>query len=107
MNLPSLRFVEEVTLHKLSHFLPAQNPLKDFVHHNTLHAFQDKDFFTALQESSEIFGYKTFLPLSDFRKKLKSNKITNWEYLSRAEQIKVLNAFSAYYGLFSKFLKPE
>lgn len=37
----------------------------------------------------------------------KSNKITNWEYLSRAEQIKVLNAFSAYYGLFSKFLKPE
>ena len=75
MNLTSLRFVEEVTLHKLSHFLPAQNPLKDFVHHNTLHAFQDKDFFTALQESSEIFGYKTFLPLSDFRKKLKSNKI--------------------------------
>lgn len=60
MNLTSLRFVEEVTLHKLSHFLPAQNPLKDFVHHNTLHAFQDKDFFTALQESSEIFGYKTF-----------------------------------------------
>ena len=75
MNLTSLRFVEEATLHKLSHFLPAQNPLKDFVHHNTLHAFQDKDFFTALHESSEIFGYKTFLPLSEFRKKLKSNKI--------------------------------
>ena len=75
MNLTSLRFVEEVTLHKLSHFLPAQNPLKDFVHHNTLHAFQDKDFFIALQESSEIFGYKTFLPLSDFRNKLKKNEI--------------------------------
>ncbi|QZK91828.1 DUF2309 domain-containing protein [Flavobacterium sp. CHNK8] len=67
--------MEEATLHKLSHFLPAQNPLKDFVHHNTLHAFQDKDFFTALQESSEIFGYKTFLPLSDFRNKLKNNQI--------------------------------
>lgn len=37
----------------------------------------------------------------------KSNKITNWEELSRAEQIKVLNAFSAYYSLYSKFLKPE
>ena len=37
----------------------------------------------------------------------KSNKITNWEDLSRVEQIKVLNAFSSYYGLFSKFLKPE
>lgn len=77
MNLTSLRFVEEATLHKLSHFLPAQNPLKDFVHHNTLHAFQDKDFFTALQESSEIFGYKTFLPLSDFRNKLKNNQINS------------------------------
>ena len=75
MNVTSLRFVEEVTLHKLSHFLPAQNPLKDFVHHNTLHAFQDKNFFTALQESSETFGYKTFLPLADFRNKLKSNEI--------------------------------
>lgn len=77
MNATSLRFVEDVTLHKLSHFLPAQNPLKDFVHHNTLHAFQDKDFFTALQESSEIFGYKTFLPLSDFRNKLKNNEISS------------------------------
>lgn len=77
MNLTSLRFVEEVTLQKLSHFLPAQNPLKDFVHHNTLHAFQDKDFFTALQESSEIFGYKTFLPLSEFRNKLKNNQINS------------------------------
>ncbi len=77
MNLTSLRFVEEVTLYKISHFLPAQNPLKDFVHHNTLHAFQDKDFFTALQESSETFGYKTFLPLNDFRDKLKNNEINS------------------------------
>ncbi len=77
MNLTSLRFTEEATLHKLSHFLPAQNPLKDFVHHNTLHAFQDKDFFAALQESSEIFGYKTFLPLNDFRVKLKNNEINS------------------------------
>ena len=75
MNVTSLRFVEEVTLHKLSHFLPAQNPLKDFVHHNTLHAFQDKDFFTALQESSEIFGYKTFL----LCKKVGSNAINSFE----------------------------
>lgn len=77
MNSTSLKFVEEATIHKLSHFLPAQNPLKDFVHHNTLHAFQDKDFFAALQESSEIFGYKTFLPLNDFRSKYKNNEINS------------------------------
>ena len=37
----------------------------------------------------------------------KSNKTTDWSALSRAEQIKVLNALSAYYGLYSRFLKPE
>jgi len=68
MNIESLRFVEDNILHKLSHYLPAQNPLKDFVHHNTLHAFQDKPFFEALQEASELFGYKTFLSFQDFKK---------------------------------------
>lgn len=68
MNTNYLRFVEDNALHKLSHYLPAQNPLKDFVHHNTLHAFQDKPFFEALQEASELFGYKTFLSLQDFKK---------------------------------------
>ena len=63
-----LGFAEDNVLHKLAHYLPAQNPLKDFVHHNTLHAFQDKPFFEALQEASELFGYKTFLALHDFRK---------------------------------------
>ena len=37
----------------------------------------------------------------------KSNKVTDWKDLNRAEQIKVLNAFSAYYNLYAKFIKPE
>lgn len=77
MKSKTLLFDETIVLQDLAHYLPAQNPLKDFVHHNTLHAFQDKDFFTALQESSEIFGYKTFLPLSAFRNKLKNNQINS------------------------------
>lgn len=68
-------FDEHHVLHNLMHYLPAQNPLKDFVHHNTLHAFQDKPFFTALHEASVIFGYKTYLPLSDFRKKYNNGEI--------------------------------
>jgi len=69
MNTISLRFVEHDVLHKLSHYLPAQNPLKDFVHHNTLHAFQDLPFYKALQMASNVFGYKTYLSLSEFREK--------------------------------------
>lgn len=50
-------------IHKLKHFLPAQAPLKDFIHHNTLHAFQDQNFFEAITQASHIFGYKvTFSP---------------------------------------------
>lgn len=68
-------FDEEHVLHQLKHFLPAQNPLKDFVHHNTLHAFQEKDFFTALHEASQIFGYKTYLTLEEFRNKYSKSEI--------------------------------
>lgn len=54
-------------LHELKHYLPAQAPLKDFIHHNTLHGFQSNSFFEGLQKASVIFGYKTLLPLSDYR----------------------------------------
>jgi uncharacterized protein YbcC (UPF0753/DUF2309 family) len=68
-------FDEQHVLHNLIHYLPAQAPLKDFVHHNTLHAFQNKKFFEALQESAEIFGYKTYLSLSDFRERYNQKEI--------------------------------
>jgi len=54
-------------LHDLKHYLPAQAPLKDFIHHNTLHGFQSKSFFEGIAKASAIFGYKTLLPLSDYR----------------------------------------
>lgn len=62
-------------LHELRHYLPAQAPLKDFVHHNTLHAFQDRNFFDALHEASTIFGYKTALSLNEFRELFRQRKI--------------------------------
>jgi uncharacterized protein len=55
------------TIHELKHFLPAQAPLKDFIHHNTLHAFQGLNFFQAINEASEIFGYNVSLSLNDYR----------------------------------------
>lgn len=62
-------------LHHLQHFLPTQAPLKDFVHHNTLHAFQNLKFFDALRDASEIFGYKTRLSLSEYRAHFASGRI--------------------------------
>lgn len=70
------------SIHNLKHFLPAQAPLKDFVHHNTLHAFQGDDFFTALNKANEIFGYKVFLTIDEYRELFKKGKI-NEQILDR------------------------
>lgn len=55
------------TLHALSHYLPAQAPLKDFIHHNTLHAFQSLPFEEAIVKASAIFGYKVNLTIDEYR----------------------------------------
>jgi uncharacterized protein len=62
-------------LHELRHFLPAQAPLKDFVHHNTLHAFQQLPFFQALKQANSQFGYQGFLSLEEYRQLYREGKI--------------------------------
>ncbi len=60
-------FNEHETIHELKHYLPSQAPLKDFIHHNTLHAFQDQKFHYALRTANTIFGYKVYLRLDEYR----------------------------------------
>ncbi len=68
-------FQLEKVVEKLSHYLPSQSPLKDFIHHNTLHAFQHDSFHEGLKKSSELFGYKTYLQLSEYRQLFQEGKI--------------------------------
>ncbi len=68
-------FNEEHTLHELRHYLPAQAPLKDFIHHNTLHAFQHRHFSAALKQAADVFGYKTRLTLEEYRTLFYAEKI--------------------------------
>lgn len=75
MNSTQVVYDEAHVLHELKHYLPAQNPLKDFVHHNTLHAFQSAPFHEALQQANQVFGYKTYLPLDEFRKRFHQQEI--------------------------------
>jgi uncharacterized protein YbcC (UPF0753/DUF2309 family) len=69
-------FDEHHLLHQLQHYLPAQAPLKDFVHHNTLHGFQHLPFEAALRTARTIFGYKTSLSLDEYRDQYAEGKIS-------------------------------
>ncbi len=65
----------EQIIHQLKHYLPSQAPLKDFIHHNTLHAFQEDSFFDALRKSKVMFGYQTLFNLQQFRVIFSEGKI--------------------------------
>lgn len=75
-DLQSSNFDLEEVLHHLEHYLPAQSSLKDFIHHNTLHAFQHVSFFDALRTANEVFGYKTSLSVAEYRSLFKQGKIS-------------------------------
>ncbi len=101
-------FNEKEVLHHLKHFLPSQSPLKDFIHHNTLHAFQDKDFHSGLLTSSAIFGYKPYLQIDEYRALHMQGKISSealrisWNKWANRNTIGLL-----YEDLTEKKFRPE
>lgn len=68
-------FNEADAIHELKHFLPAQQALKDFIHHNSLHAFQQMKFYDAIFKASEIFGFQVHLQLPEYRAMHKTGRI--------------------------------
>ena len=70
-------FNEAHVLKELKHYLPSQTPLKDFIHHNTLHGFQNLKFYDAIFKASKIFGYQVTLELTDYRKLYEIGRIKN------------------------------
>lgn len=70
----------------LDHILPGQAPLKDFVHHNTLHGYEADTFPDALAKSRQRSGNRGYLPENEFRALYAKGRIT------REDLIPILDA---------------
>ncbi len=55
--------------------LPSQAPIRVFVHHNTLHAFEDLPFAEAVQQGTKAYGCHAYLPEDRFREKVAHGRI--------------------------------
>lgn len=62
-------------IEQAAHLLPSQGPITAFVHHNTLHAFEDLEFDAAVRRGAELFGCHPYLPEADYRKAMLAGRI--------------------------------
>jgi uncharacterized protein YbcC (UPF0753/DUF2309 family) len=58
-----------------AHFLPSQGPLTVFVHHNTLHAFEELTFTEAVRVSEEFYNAQPYLTEERYREELSRGRI--------------------------------
>lgn len=62
----------------IAHWLPTQGPIKDFVHHNTLHAVQNYPFHKGVAMAAKVFGARSYLPLADYQSLYQKGRITDF-----------------------------
>ncbi|GAB4194699.1 MAG: hypothetical protein OHK0013_00190 [Sandaracinaceae bacterium] len=74
---PSVRSLKAVesALAYARHVLPAQGPIGVFVHHNTLHAFQDRPFHEAIAAACALHDAQGYLSEARFREEQAAGRI--------------------------------
>lgn len=127
MEQNSRSFDLDYTIQELKKYLPTQGPLKDYIFLNSLACFQDLPFHEAMKRSSEIFGYKTYLDLKEFRELYDKGKIRKeilrkiliehkglenyetWEHklIYQEYQIRILARVGKLRAAWKKFLKID
>lgn len=58
----SIELDVEAALGRIRHVLPRQGPIKDFVHHNTLHAFERLPFHLGVAAGARLYGARAAMP---------------------------------------------
>ena len=62
-------------IERAARLLPAQGPINVFIHHNTLHAFEDLPFDDAVQAGGRVFGCDPYLTEERYRAELARGRI--------------------------------
>ena len=63
------------SIDRAAHYLPAQGPIGVFIHHNTLHAFEEEPFEKAVIHAAKVFGTEPFLTETRYREELARGRI--------------------------------
>lgn len=66
----------DAMLDRVAHWLPTQGPIKDFVHHNTLHAFEGMRFHDGLGAAARLYGASFAMPGSFYWAAYQHGEIT-------------------------------
>lgn len=70
-------------LSRIKQKIPSQGPLDFFVHHNTLHHYQDLNFHEAVKKAAQDYSCQAFMPEEYYRDQYKKRVIKR-EYLYQA-----------------------
>ncbi|MCW8918276.1 MAG: DUF2309 domain-containing protein [Gammaproteobacteria bacterium] len=70
------------TVDHLEHLLPGQAPIRDFIHHNTLHGFQHLDFPEALAAARKVTGAYGYQSGEAFRAYYRQGRISHADLLA-------------------------
>ena len=56
--------------------MPSQGPIDVFIHHNTLHSFEDMPFEDAVETAADVYGARPYLTERRYQEEYRRGRIT-------------------------------
>jgi len=71
-------FQLDAAINRVSRWLPIQGPIKDFIHHNILHAVQQHPFHKGVAIAAKVYGARSYLPAADYQAMYRKGRIKDF-----------------------------